>query len=139
RRSGYSRLRRATARLCRVWRKAREARGGGGRELFRQGILDTDQSERVPPQRLPDVQKLVLAGEPFGVLEIEHDRSVEKKSRTASDLLLQFLVEGGLPQHSRANHHHGEKRALNEIAHHTKIGAMGKNDTDGLAPNPPCR
>src|SRR6267154_549577 len=130
----------APARLCRIWRKAREARRGGGNKLFRMRVLDTDEGERVAAQHFADVQELVLAGEPFGILQIEHDRSVEEKSRAAPDLLLQLKGEGGIPQDSRANHHHGEKRPLNEIARHTKTGAIGEMlDRHGLAPNSPCR
>jgi len=66
------------------------------------------------------------SGEPFSVFQVEHDRCVEEKSRASLDLLLQFPIESGIPQQPSANHHHGEKRALNEIARHTKIGAIGK-------------
>src|SRR5207302_5320082 len=63
-----------------------------------------------------------------------------EEPRAALDLLCQLLLEDRIAQHPCANHHHGEKRALNEIASHPKTGATGKfSIAIGLTPNPACR
>ncbi len=94
----------------------------------------------MPAQHVSGVEELLLGGEAVGAIQIEHDRRVVEKPRAALDLLCQLLLENRVAQHPCANHHHGEKRALNEIARHPKTGATGKMfDGHGLAPNPPCR
>ena len=67
--------------------------------------------------------KIIRIGKAVGALQVEHDRRVLKKPRAALDLLRQLVGEGRVAQHSRANHHHGEQRALNEVVRHPNTGA----------------
>src|SRR6516165_10975696 len=56
----------------------------------------------------------------LGILEIEHDRRVQEKSRAALDLSGEFELKSGIAQHPRAHHHDGEDRALHETTRHVK-------------------
>ena len=74
------------------------------------------------------------------LLQVEHHRRVQEKSRTALDLLGELVLEGGIAQHARAHHHHGEDRALHQIARHPRTDTADKTLTvHGLTPNRPPR
>jgi hypothetical protein len=102
--------------------KAGEPGIGRRIELRRRRVLDADQTQRLAAQDLPRLGKLRRTSEFGGVLQVEHDRRVEKKPRTAPDLLGELELEGRIAQHARAHHHDGEDRALHEIARHPRTG-----------------
>src|SRR5262249_45089046 len=120
--------------------KARKPGCRGRGHLLRQRILHADERQRVPAQDIAGIEERLLGRESPGVLQVENDRRVQEEPRAAPDLLLQFLFKGGVPQHPRANHHDGEKRALNEVHRHRQpTPSRQKIRSRPLDPNPPCR
>ena len=77
-------------------------------------------------QDLSCLGELRFMGELGRCLQVEHHRCVEKKPRTASDLLGKLGLEGGISQHARAHHHDGEDRALHQITRHPRTDTANK-------------
>ena len=131
---------RRRVRLCRIRREAGKPGHSSGFDLRRQRILHPDQGQGMAAQDILGLGELGSAGKLSGVLEVEHHRRVQKKPRTAPDLLGEVLLEGRIAQQSGAHHHDGEDRALHEIARHPRTDAACRAArVYGLTPNRPCR